>query len=325
MHQIVKLTFLLLLLSACTEDDSILEDWEHSFSGLYTATISYNGRYSVISSFKEGASYWDLEKKERLYNWNHGKTSESAIEHVAFSPNGSHVITADLRAFVVWDTSNGEALGFWSVDADIMDVAIADNGKFVLLGLKDGRAMHINQETQRRLEVIAHREERVTTVDLSADGSIAVTGGNDRRVVVWNSITGKEQHTFDYDSRIKLVSIDHKNKKLFMATENKKAFIHDLKKGTQLSQIAFKPRQGLVSEARFSTDGKTVLLGFPGRDLSLWDSQNGNLIRAWRAPNRTVGLSPQSATVYAVAFAKDNKSILAQASNGLGRRWQWNQ
>lgn len=318
------LTLIFLCLNACNFDQGAVEDWEHSNTGLYAAAISQNGKYSVISSFKEGTSYWDISQQERLYNWSHGNSVESTIAHIAFSPNGSHVITADLRAFVIWDTKTGESQGYWNVDADIMDVAISDDARFVLLGLKDGRAIHINQKNQRRLEVIAHREERVTTVDLSADGMIAVTGGNDRRVVVWNTQTGKEQYTFDYSGRIKLVVFDQKNPQLFISTEEKNAYVYNLKSGKQTVQFKFKPRQGLVSVARFAADGKTLLLGFPARDLSLWSTGDGQSMRSWRAPNRRIGLSPQSATVFAVAFDKTSNNIMAQASNGLGGRWKVN-
>ncbi len=311
-----------LFINACSLDEPTLSEWKLSESGLYASDISSNGKFAVISSFREGVSYWDLEKSQKLFDWSHGKNAKTAISHVKFSPDNSHVVTADLRAFVVWNTNSGEALGYWSVESDILDIAISNAATYVLLGLKDGRALHINLETQRRLEVIAHREERVTTVELTPSGKYAITGGNDHRAVIWNAATGKEHQTFEMSSRIKLVEFNQKGTHAFVSTEKNQAFIFDKKSGKQISQLNFKPRQGLVSSARFSKDGKQLLLGFPGRYLSLWDTKTGTVIKHWRVPNKTVGLSPQSATTYSVEFIEKNKTIVAQASNGLGASWK---
>lgn len=312
----------LVLINACSLDEPTVSEWKLSESGLYASDISHDGKFAVISSFREGVSYWNIEKSKKLYDWSHGKQAITAISHVKFSPDSQYVMTADLRSFVVWDASSGEALGFWSVESDILDIAVSNNAKYVLLGLKDGRAMHINLKTQRRLEVIAHRDERVTTVDLTPSGKYALTGGNDHRAVIWNAATGKEHQTFEMSSRVKLVKFDKKGSRAFVSTEKNQAYVYSSKSGKQIIQLRFKPRQGSVSSARFSKDGKHVLLGFPGRYLSLWDLKTGIGIKEWRVPNKTVGLSPQSATTYSVEFLDNNKKIMAQASNGLGASWQ---
>ncbi len=309
------------LLSACSNDASVLSSWEHSLSGLYAVEISNDGRFAVVSSFAEGTRYWDLDNNSFLYQWSHGESPDSDISSVAISPNGSHVITADNRTFVVWETTTGNSTGYWQVDADIMDVAISNDGSYVLLGLKDGRAMHINQNTQRRLEVVAHREERVTTVDLSADGLLAVTGGDDARVMVWSSVTGKETNIFEHKTRISLVKLDQKNRQLMSSDEKGHAYIWDLRSGNKTATLKLKRRQNIISSARFSSNGENLLTGFPGRDIMLWDRKSGKLINKWQAPNRKKGWIPQSATVYSVAFADRGKSIVAEASSGLGQRW----
>lgn len=295
--------------------------WEHSYSGLYDAAISNDGRFAVVASFSAGTSYWDLQANSRLYDWRHDDSDDGEIAQVAFAPNSSHVITANARTFVIWDTQTGQALGYWSVDADITDVAISNDARFVLLGLADGRAIHIDQRTQRRLEVIAHRNERVTNVDLTADGMIAATGGKDGRVMVWNAATGDELHVIEHADRIVMVKFDPSRQRLLTADEQGDAFIWELETGSKLATLNLEKRQHVISAARFSPDGARLLLGFPGRDVRLWNTESGQLIHSWRTPNKKNGWVPQGSTVYAVAFNEHDHSIIAESSNGLGRAW----
>ena len=147
-----------------------LKTWEHSHSGLFEAAVSHDGNFAVISSFSDGTSFWDLNANKRLYDWRHQDDAENSIALAVFSSNDSHVLTADSRTFVIWSTRDGAPLGYWAVESDILDAALSADAKHILLGLKDGRALHINRLTGRRLEVIAHRNEWVTTVAMSADG-----------------------------------------------------------------------------------------------------------------------------------------------------------
>lgn len=312
----------LALLGACADDPDTSGNWEHSRTGLYAAAVSNNGRFAVVSSSSDGASFWDLDRNARLFDWKHGEATEYPIAHVAFSPNDSHVITADARSFVIWDAQQGHSLGYFSVDAGINAVALSNDARFVLLGLSDGRAVLINQITQRRLEVIAHQGERVVTVDLSADGAVAATGGNDGRAMVWRTADGSELQAFEHGGRIAIVRFAPGDKRLFSADERGDAAIWDLDSGTRYAEVELPTRQNVISAARFSDDGSRLLLGFPGRDVRLWDSGAGRLVKSWRTPDRKHGWVPQGSTVYAVGFNATNATVVAESSNGLGRAWR---
>ena len=312
---------ILLLLQACTETDTSIDSWEHSLSGLYAAEFSSDGRYAVVASSAEGTRFWDIEKNSVLYQWKHGDDAESEITRVAISPDGSHVVTVDTKNFVIWDTTTGKASGYWQLPDSVLDVAISRQANFLLFALKDGRTIHINMQTQRRLETIAHAYERVNSVALTADGQIAISGGNDGRVMVWSTQTGKELHTFEHGNRINQVRLDSTEKLLFSSDEGGQANIFDITNGKLLSSLKLKERQRNISSARFSNDSKMLLTGFPGRMIALWDVSNGSLLNQWQSKKRNSGFRPSSATIYAVAFTKD-KQILAESSNGIGQRWQ---
>ena len=323
--QINRLTYLLaltVLTVGCGDQEQALKIWEHAQSGLYDAAYSEDSRYAVMSTVEEGVHYWDLVKNKSLYKWRHDKNAENGIAHIDFSPDGKRVITADKKTYVIWDTVTGRALGYWKVDADILDVAISNGGKTVLLGLEDGRALHITQRTKRRLEVIAHRYEPVAAVDLSPDGRIALTGGNDSRAMVWDAGTGKEIASFEHRSRVTLLVLGRQMKRVFSADNYAGAFVWDMRTGKKIAKLDIKPRQYGLSTARFSLDGSKLVTGSPGRQVSVWDSHSGEQLNSWYARTRG-NWPPKGATIQAVAFAEDERSVLAAASNGYGHRWVW--
>lgn len=319
---LVSFTLAAILVGGCANETPPLATWEHSSSGLFDASVSNDGRFAVVSSFSEGTSLWDLKTNKRLYDWQHQDEGDSEISLSVFASDDSHVLTADGKTFVIWSVSKGAALGYWVAESDILDAALSDDAKHILLGLKDGRVFHINRLNGRRLEVIAHRNEWVTTVAMSGDGQLVATGGNDRRVMVWDAFTGDEIQVFDHPNRVVKVALTKDKTKVLSADEDANAFIWSLDSGTRISTLKLERNELHIQEARFSPDGKQLLVGFPGRNVSLWRTKTGERIQSWMTPARTHGWVPQGSTVYAVAFASNEKAIIAQSSNGLGGKWK---
>ena len=276
----------------------------------------------MVSSFSEGTSLWDLHTNKRLYDWRHQDSGENNISLSVFSPDDRYVLTADTKTFVIWSVGKGKALGYWEAESDILDAALSDNAQHILLGLKDGRALHINRLNGRRLEVVAHRNEWVTTVSMSADGQLVATGGNDRRVMLWDAFSGDELQVFNHPNRIVKVALSDDKTKVLSADEDANAHIWSVKNGTQISTLNLKRNELHIEEARFSSDGGQLLIGFPGRNVSLWQVATGQRVQSWMTPARSHGWVPQGSTVYAVAFARNEKAIIAQSSNGLGGKWK---
>ncbi|MEM7466255.1 MAG: hypothetical protein AAF387_05160 [Pseudomonadota bacterium] len=317
----VSLILTLSILAGCSSDPKPLKTWEYSSSGLFGAALSHDGNFAVVSSFSEGTSFWDLQKNERLYDWRHSD-SENNISVAVFAANDSHVLTAEGSTFVIWSTAEGSSLGYWAAESDILDAALSNDAKFVLLALKDGRALHINRLTGRRLEVIAHRNERITSVAMSPDGRVVVTGGNDRRVMVWDAISGEELNVFEHSHRVVAVALDDKNDQVLSADENRRACVWSLDNGKCTTELELQRAEQRIVSARFSANGKEILLGFPGRHLGLWSTRSGKRQQKWLTPARKHGWVPQGSTVYAVGFAGQGREVIAQSSNGLGGKWK---
>ncbi len=314
---------LVIFLVACTipESDPISRV-NLSESGVYAADIHARSNMVVYSEVSGEIKVFDLDSKKQLYSWRHQGEGINLVDNVKFSNDGEYVVTSDSEAFALWSMQSGEPLGFWRVDeSSIRDIAVANNGRAVLIGRSDGVVMFFEPETQRRLDFIAH-EEKINSVDLSSNGKYALTGSNDYKAYLWDTSTGQIIHVFDHPHRVTTVLIDQNAKYLFTADGQDKAQIWDAQTGQAVTRLHFIERQLIFTAAKFSSDGKYLLTGSPAKRLALWEVATGEVSAQWRvAPND--GPAPQSAVVYAVEF--DGINPVSISSNGNYAIWPINQ
>ncbi len=308
------------VLSACQQAPESLAQWEHAAAGALDAAISRDGRFALIASVNFGAGYWDLSKNELKFLWTHSDDKQKAITAVNLSPDGSRAITAEDDTFIIWNTNTGRSYGYWQAPAEIRAVAISDKGRYVLLGLGDGRAIHIDMNTGRRLEFTGHRDNAIADVDLSANGLWAFTGGNDYRAILWNTKSGKPLRLFEHETRVTALKLSHDGNYGFSSGTKSNANIWDLRDGAKIAQLELKPREYVISAASFSHDSQWLATGAPGRDVSLWEVKSGKRLRQWRVATRKPG-KPVGAIVYAVGFDQSDDYLFSESSAGIGEKW----
>ncbi|MEP1740587.1 MAG: hypothetical protein ABJI60_09050 [Kangiellaceae bacterium] len=320
LFQIAFLATILAFFSGCDQYEGSIAEAKHTAVGTLDAVISRDASHAIVSSVNHGTGYWDLQSNELLYNWTHGDDPTREIIATNLSPDGSRAITADNRNFSIWNTNSGKSYGFWKAPAKIRAVALSNKGRYVLLGLEDGRAIHIDMNTGRRLEFTGHREEAVADVDLSANGLWALTGGADYRAILWNTKTGKPKRLFEHQTRVTLLRLSNSGERAFTAGTKGNAFVWDLSTGQQISRLDLAKREYVITAARFSNDETRLVTGAPARDISLWDSNTGKRIKQWQARTREQW-KPSGAIIYSVAFSDNDQYVYSESSAGFGEKW----
>jgi WD40 repeat protein len=311
--------FFILLLSGCNGSSSVpLSSQVHAEGGSFAANISADGSLSVVSDITKGLTVWDLKANKQLYTWSHQGEGNNTVANMHIAADNSYVVTSDREAFALWNLSNGEPEGFWRIDeASIRDIAVSDQGRGILVGRSNGKAMFFEPGTGRRLEFLGHTE-KINSVDISPNGYYALTGGNDYTAYLWDTRSGQVIHRFTHPSRVTMVALDDKGRYAFTADSNRAAKIWDLQTGEEISNLYFMARQRIFSTAAFSDDGKYLLTGSPAQRMNLWDVKSGSELQEWRVtPRDTV---PKSAIVYSVAFY-GNKQIISESSSGIAEIW----
>lgn len=321
-----KLLFLLvlILLTACQPLGQAPEKrWQHAVEGAYAANISNDAKFSVVSSIHHGISLWDLDKNALKYNWSQQQDSaDNLVLAVDIADNNSHAITANRHDFALWNIKNGQSEGYWSITkSSIRDVAVANNGDYLLVGQSNGKVVHITIANGRRLEFLGH-QEKINAVDMLPNGRVAISGSNDFVAYVWDTVSGQVIYRFNHPSRVTMVALDPKARYAFTADSKKSANIWDLKTGELVSQLKYFNRQEIFSAVQFSPDGTKLLTGAPSRKVSVWDIATGERLTSWRVLPRD-DIRPAGAVVYSVAF-RDNNQVITESSSGYAELWQVN-
>lgn len=310
-------------LSGCTIPDTTpVESSRAVEEGAYAADVSPDGSVSVVSGVNNGINVWETGADKPTYQWSHQGGADNTVVLVHISADNQYAVTSDRTAFALWNMTNGEPEGFWRIDeSSVRDIAVANNGRGILVGRSNGKVMFFEPRTQRRLEFLGH-QEKINSVDVSPNGKFALSGGNDYTAYLWSTDSGQIIHSFHHPTRVTLVALDDQGRYVFTADSQQKSQIWDAQTGEPISNLQYIARQKIFTDAVFSDDGKYLLTGSPSRRIFLWDVQTGEQLESWEVEPRQ-NHSPATAVVYGVGFIDDAR-ILSLSSSGLAETWEIN-
>jgi WD40 repeat protein len=312
----------LLFFTACTPSaGKPLQRFQHSAEGSYAADISYDGQWSVTSSIHHGISVWDLEKNALTYQWaQQQESSDNLVLAIDISNNNSHAFTASRENFALWNLKTGQSEGYWKIrESNIRDIAISNNGDYLLIGKGNGTVVHVSVDTGRRLEFLGHKE-KINSVDMMPNGRVAISGGNDFLAYVWDTSSGQVVYQFNHTSRVSKVSLDPQGRFAFTADSMRSAHIWNLKTGKLISTLKGTKRHEVFSSVRFSPDGRTLVTGAASSKVSVWNIATGKRTANWHVTPKEAK-RPTGAVVYSLAFS-DNNTLLTESSSGYAELWQ---
>ena len=308
-----------LLLSACDMGPTPDKSWETSAKGNYSAALSRDGKLSLIGSITHGGSLWETARGERLFNWNHQPGQHSNIIAGGFSPDNLFALTADHQTLVLWDTSSGAAITFWTAPNEVMSIDLSPNGSYALLGLADYSAVLFDVK-RGGIQRSFYHKDRIRSVALSADGTLAITGSEDQTAKLWDVNNGKELFSWPHEDEVVTVAISDNGQRALSVAKYDKAVIWDTTSGKAIGKLPLRAtaikRGQTFTSARFSSDGRLLLTGNSSRLVQLWDVKTQKELAQWSVPKRDPW-KPTSASILAVSFSGNDKIFYAIASNGF--------
>ncbi len=298
----------------CTEGKGPTQSIQVAAQGLLSGDIALDSRIAVIGSIHHGGSLWDAEKKARLYDWNHEAGAYSAVRAVGISGDGKRAVTAVDDAIALWETGTGKNLTFWKAPARVMSLKVGPQGRFALLGLYNQRAVYFDLVTGQQIHEFKHRAE-VRGVDISADSKRAITGSDDQTAMVWNLETGELIQAFNHRNQIKTVAISPDGRQAFTTSQREDSVIWDVDSGKP--RIKLPNRYTNFTSARFSSDGRQLLIGNFSGQIELLDTASDKSLAKWQAKPRKAYGGSASKAIVAVAFGARAGTVSALTSDGL--------
>ncbi|WP_133013077.1 WD40 repeat domain-containing protein [Marinomonas flavescens] len=289
---------------------------EYAVQGLYSAALSRDGSAAVIGSIQHGGSYWTTALNDRRYNWNHAKGEYTSLTSVDIDPTNAFAATGSARTLVLWNTSNGHSAGFWNTPGDIKALKLTNNGDFALVGLDDQTARYFDVKNGG-IKQTFRTGAIVRSVDVTPDGSLGLTGDDKHQVILWDTQTGKQKFSWRLSNRISTVALSADGKYAFGAAQLGNAKVWSTLTGKEVATVNtgdLERRQNTISQAVFSKNDGSLLVGGVNRRVSLRNISSGETVKEWDLYLKDT-LRPTGSSVLALAFGKDGR-YYAIGSNG---------
>ena len=315
-------------LAGCDADKAPLSQSRFSNGSVLAAQTTANGHFTLTSTGQSPVQVWQAGSDAPLYHWYQGDATD-AIILLASSPDSLYAATATEKTVALWSLQDGQNLGFYELTQSLRTLALSDGGGSMLLGYQNGSVEFVSLQTGRRLIFMGHQnaavdqgvvgENRINSVDLSANGRYALSASLDGQVLLWQTTDASVLSQWRQENSVIVVRLDAQGRVAFSADAQGQGELHALPSGELLSKLQVPYRGQTFVSARLDATHNRLLTGSTSRRLELWQLDNGKLLEEWQVGTHTK-LRPASAIVYDAAFINDEK-IYSVSSSGLGETW----
>jgi WD40 repeat protein len=270
------------------------------------------------------------------------------LEDIAFSPDGEQVVTTSSdRTARTWKVKTGEALAIYAGDTEaVTSGAFTRSGLEIVTASLDGTARTWDAVVQPFLPVVARLGAPVTRIDFTTSGSkltasaagrsyliglphgpavdvgeapqpgVSVIGpGGEKAAIHGKDVTitrpdGTSVELTGHRNSVVSVSFSSDGARVLTSSRDHDARIWDADTGALL--YVLRGHFAVVSDARFSTDGRWVVTAGP-MTAGLWSSSGGSPVYLLRG---------HEGKLLSASFSPDGRQIATGGADGTVRLWQ---
>jgi general transcriptional corepressor TUP1 len=207
---------------------------------------------------------------------------DSIVCSVAFSNDGTTVVTGTNRRASVFNVENGLQTGLFDInstddndgDVYVRSVCINPERTLVAAGAEDAIIRVWNLETGQLVHRLFQHEQDIYSLVFSPDGSLLASGSGDKSVKVWDSKSGRCLFTLGADEvgpkdGVTSVDISPDGRLIAAASLDRIIRVWDLSTGYFLER--YEGHADSIYSVTFSRDGKSLASGSWDKTIKLWD------------------------------------------------------
>ncbi|KAF8836814.1 WD40 repeat-like protein [Paxillus ammoniavirescens] len=233
---------------------------------------------------------------------------------VCFYADESKVVSGSSdHTLRIWDRKTGAAQVLSGHTGWVWDVDVSRDGKMIVSGSSDKTVRIWNGESGETMHVFEGYGESVNSVEFSRDSSRVVSGCDDHTVRVWSVGTGELIfEPIECHGRVLCVRYSPSGDRI--ASGGNSVKIWNAGTGNRILSIRNSP----VASLAWTADAAHLIGGGWG-EVVIWNSDNGEQLRMWRAHGgliRGLSLSPTAATHLATSNWWHKTAFIFDISTG---------
>jgi WD40 repeat protein len=247
-------------------------------SGLYSATLSPDGKYVVTAAGDNSAIIWGCNNGKPLLKL---EGHSQPVLSATFSPDGKKILTASKDGTArIWDAVNGKQLHVFHEVTYNVNAAYSHDGKLVLTFSDNKDAKLWDATTGQLLRIFEGHSSVINSAFFAPNGKTVLTGSCDRTAKLWDVSTGKELVSFiGHTDYVTVAKFSSDGKSVITASRDHTAKLWDGESGKLLHTL--EPHNSWLSSAAFSANGKMALTISVDNITKIWSTANGELLHSY--------------------------------------------
>lgn len=259
-----------------------------------TAALSADGAVAAVTTVDGMVSVWDVEQRKEIQRWP-AREFGGGAQFLRFVDGGNALILAGvdhsvepsaerqggINYFMLRDTRSGSIRRVWTMEgARLTALAASADGATILAGFSNGLMVLFAANGATREDFSLHTS-KITDLALSRDGRYVLSSSVDSRALFWEVDSGEILQTFNHKNRSTRVAADAEFRTGFTSDALDNQRLWNLRSGDLIAPLQHHQRWMYIARARFTDDGRRLLLASPSKAVSVWNPVNGDNIARW--------------------------------------------
>ncbi len=270
-------------------------------------SLNDGGTRLATASGDGTAKLWDLAERRVLEEL---RGHDGWVTTAGFAPDGRTVLTASQDGTArIWDATAGESREELHAGQPLTSASFTRQATSVLMaGAFDQRLWELGKHSP---DVVLPNEDAATNdADISPDGSLIVSAGNDGVGRVWTTDGALVRELSGHDAKLNSAAFSPDGNYVVTSSDDGTARLWDVETGDARTLDGHTAN---VTSAAFSPDGtQVVTAGGNDRTARIWDFASGEELRVLRGHSNAVN---------AAAFGPGGKLVVTGSSDNTARIW----